>query len=552
MNATRLLSTVSITSVTRNIHIILSRQEQKIFHMLELPLQHSLFGYHCKSASVPEILFSTYSNIIESMVNPMTHQEFKKNIMEPLLETCYTANSNSATCDIPYNISNTKVVSHRGTDTMANEMAINSCMEHTSLQQRTIIDKQNYNTIRKWKRLGKGKLQIDGDDAFVFRILSFNILAQNLLEAHPYLYMQHDREALSWDIRKPLLLQEILEAQADVICLQEMQEKYLNEFLKPFKELGYKYLYKKRTNDKEDGLLLLYHSDQFNLIDYMKVEFYQPGIELLNRDNVGIVAKLSFRDSPNTQIVVATTHLLFNPRRNDIRLAQTQLLLTEIEKIAFIENTALGPKYLPIIFSGDFNLKPYTGVYKFITEGSFEYYGKGKNLEPTEFRALSYLLIPPLLHITDNCQYFHLLIKRLKENITGDAEKKDTKYADKQDTSYGVAVFKQTEFDTKKIEPQLIEITQNNYVKFSSGRLTHPFNLHSVYKHTNKHGKKEVTTNQGEWITVDYIFYSDLEPIDIYTLPTVEKCKDLPTIPNFAVGSDHLCLGASFKILKKK
>ncbi|XP_035723210.1 protein angel-like isoform X3 [Vespa mandarinia] len=524
----------------------------EIFHMLELPLQHSLFGYHCKSASVPEILFSTYSNIIESMVNPMTHQEFKKNIMEPLLETCYTANSNSATCDIPYNISNTKVVSHRGTDTMANEMAINSCMEHTSLQQRTIIDKQNYNTIRKWKRLGKGKLQIDGDDAFVFRILSFNILAQNLLEAHPYLYMQHDREALSWDIRKPLLLQEILEAQADVICLQEMQEKYLNEFLKPFKELGYKYLYKKRTNDKEDGLLLLYHSDQFNLVDYMKVEFYQPGIELLNRDNVGIVAKLSFRDSPNTQIVVATTHLLFNPRRNDIRLAQTQLLLTEIEKIAFIENTALGPKYLPIIFSGDFNLKPYTGVYKFITEGSFEYYGKGKNLEPTEFRALSYLLIPPLLHITDNCQYFHLLIKRLKENITGDAEKKDTKYADKQDTSYGVAVFKQTEFDTKKIEPQLIEITQNNYVKFSSGRLTHPFNLHSVYKHTNKHGKKEVTTNQGEWITVDYIFYSDLEPIDIYTLPTVEKCKDLPTIPNFAVGSDHLCLGASFKILKKK
>lgn len=61
-----------------------------------------------------------------------------------------------------------------------------------------------------------GKLQTDGDDAFVFRILSFNILAQNLLEAHPYLYMQHNREALSWDIRKPLLLQEILQAQADV------------------------------------------------------------------------------------------------------------------------------------------------------------------------------------------------------------------------------------------------------------------------------------------------------------------------------------------------
>lgn len=87
----------------------------------------------------------------------MTHQEFKKNIMEPLLDTCYDTNTNSTTCDIPYNISNTNVVSHTGTDTMANEMAVNSCMEHRTLQQRTIIDKQNYNAIRKWKRLGKGK-----------------------------------------------------------------------------------------------------------------------------------------------------------------------------------------------------------------------------------------------------------------------------------------------------------------------------------------------------------------------------------------------------------
>ncbi|XP_014606794.1 PREDICTED: protein angel [Polistes canadensis] len=542
MNATRLLTTTSITNFSRNIHIALLRQEQKILHMLEFPLQqHKLFGYHWKSASFPETLFSTYSNIIESMVNPMAYQELNKNIIEPFLDTSFVTNSNLMTCDIPYNISNSY------TDSMANNLDICS-----SIEQSSITDQQNYNALRKWARLGKGKVQVDGDDAFVFRLLSFNILAQNLLEDNMYLYKQHNREALSWEVRKPLLLQEILGAHADIICLQEMQEDHLNEFLKPFKELGYKYLYKKRTNDKRDGLLLLYHSDQFNLIDYVKVEYYQPGIELLNRDNVGIVAKLSLRNSPNTQIVIATTHLLFNPRRNDIRLAQTQLLFTEIERIAFVENTPSGPKYLPIIFSGDFNLKPYTGVYKFITEGSFKYYGKGQNLEPTDFRALSYILIPPRLRITDNCQYFHLLIKRLRENITEDTKTKDTKYDDKQDASYGIAVFNQTEFDTRKNEPQIIEITQNNCIKFSSGKLTHPFNLRSVYKHADAHGNQEVTTNQGKWITVDYIFYSDLEPVDIYTLPTIEKCTNLPTIPNFAVGSDHLCLGATFKILKKE
>ncbi|XP_015180128.1 PREDICTED: protein angel isoform X2 [Polistes dominula] len=511
--------------------------------MLELPLQqHSLFGYHCKSASLPETLFSTYSNIIESMVNPMAHQELNKNIIEPFLDTSYVTNSNLMTCNISYNISNSY------TDSMENNMAICS-----SIEERSIIDEQNYNALRNWERSEKGKVQqVDGDGAFVFRLLSFNILAQNLLEENYYLYKRHDRDALSWEVRKPLLLKEILGAHADIICLQEMQEDHLNEFVKPFKELGYKYLYKKRTNDKRDGLLLLYHSDQFNLIDYVKVEYYQPGIELLNRDNVGIVAKLSFRDSPNTQIVIATTHLLFNPRRNDIRLAQTQLLFTEIERIAFIENTESGPKYLPIIFSGDFNLRPYTGVYKFITEGSFEYYGKGQNLEPTNFRPLSYILIPPRLRITDNCQYFHLVIKRLRENINDNKKTKDSKCDDKQDEMYGIAVFNQTGFDAKKNEPQTIEITKDDCIKFSSGKLTHPFNLRSVYKHADAHGNEEVTTNQGRWITVDYIFYSDLEPVNIYTLPTLEKCTILPTIPNFAVGSDHLCLGATFKILKKE
>lgn len=118
-----------------------------------------------------------------------------------------------------------------------------------------------------------------------------------------------------------------------------MQEEHLQEFLVPFIEVGYNYLYKKRTNDKRDGLLFLYRSDQFILKEYVKVELYQSGIELLSRDNVGIIAKLAIKDSPQIELVIATTHLLYNPKRNDVRLGQTQLLLAEIERIAFLENT---------------------------------------------------------------------------------------------------------------------------------------------------------------------------------------------------------------------
>ena len=118
-----------------------------------------------------------------------------------------------------------------------------------------------------------------------------------------------------------------------------MQVDHLEEFVDVFKAAGYEYLYKKRTNDKLDGLLILYRADQLKLVDHAKVELYQPGVDILNRDNVALVAKFSLVECPGTHVVISTTHLLYNPNRDDVRLAQTQILLTEIERLAFIEIT---------------------------------------------------------------------------------------------------------------------------------------------------------------------------------------------------------------------
>lgn len=99
---------------------------------------------------------------------------------------------------------------------------------------------------------------------------------------------------------------------------------------------------------------------------------------------------------------------------------------------------------------------------------------------------------------------------------------------------------------------QIIEIVQGHSVKFSSGVLTHPFDMHSVYTHIGVKGDMEATTHQDEWITVDYIFYSNIRPIEKYVLPTVTQCTMLPTIPNTIVGSDHLSIGATFQLPRKK
>lgn len=500
----------------------------------------------------PEALVSDYLDYLAiSMDNPASHQKCTKAKMESYLGTCYAQNNITTMCDIPFHTAPSNLlycqsggfadVTHSAADT-----------KHGSY-----IDKERYKTLRKWIRVGKDRLTSNIDDSFILRLLSFNILAQNLLEDHSYLYQHHNKKALNWKTRKPLVIQEIREADANIICLQEVQEDHMLDFVAPFKQLGYEYLYKKRTNDKQDGLLLLYRSSQFVLLDYAKVELYQSGIELLNRDNVGIIAKLSLRDSPETQVVIATTHLLYNPRRNDVRLAQTQLLLAEIERIAFIENTITGPKYLPIIFTGDFNLEPFTGVYKFLTEGSFEYYGKGRNLEPSQYNSLSNSLIPSRLCITDNCQHFNILTHRLRREGTGkvmleNSESSVQRQDENTPTPCNVNVLQQSNVNLNTGRAQIIEIAQGCSVRFSSGTLTHPFNMRSVYRHTSTHGEKEATTHQNEWITVDYIFYSNIQPIEKYALPTVSQCAALPNIPNFVVGSDHLCIGATFQLPRKK
>ena len=122
---------------------------------------------------------------------------------------------------------------------------------------------------------------------------------------------------------------------------------------------------------KCDGCAIFYKKDLFQLIEEHNVEFNQPGIELLNRENVAIIAKLCLKSDPSIQFLVATTHLLYNPRREDIRLAQIQILLAELDRHAQIIDSNGQKTYMPVILTGDFNLKPYSAPYTFLTNGKY-------------------------------------------------------------------------------------------------------------------------------------------------------------------------------------
>lgn len=99
--------------------------------------------------------------------------------------------------------------------------------------------------------------------------------------------------------------------------------------------LGYNGVFKKRTNHHGDGCAIYYKNNKFTLKEKVTVEYNQPGVNLLDRDNVGIVLRLSPRENEQENLIISTTHILYNKKRHDIKLAQVHLLLAEIERVSY-------------------------------------------------------------------------------------------------------------------------------------------------------------------------------------------------------------------------
>eukprot|EP00064_Thunnus_orientalis_P023473 superscaffoldBa00008903_g23717 len=189
--------------------------------------------------------------------------------------------------------------------------------------------------------------------AFDFSVLSYNILSQELLRDNIYLYQHCHPGVLPWEYRLPNLLNEIRQYDADILC--------------------YQCEYKKRTGKKPDGCAVIFKTSRLSLLSSNPVEFFRPGDALLDRDNVGLVVLLrpnaaAARSDPSAFICVANTHLLYNPRRGDIKLAQLAILLAEIKRLSRLPDGSSNP----VVLCGDFNSTPLSPLYSFLTTGSLE------------------------------------------------------------------------------------------------------------------------------------------------------------------------------------
>jgi CCR4-NOT transcription complex subunit 6 len=99
--------------------------------------------------------------------------------------------------------------------------------------------------------------------------------------------------ALSWRYRRVQILRELEQYDADILCLQEVQQDHYQQFLLPALErLGYDGLYKCKTREalgpggKVDGCAILYRRDKFSICgapshpQYYEIEFNKAAYQM--------------------------------------------------------------------------------------------------------------------------------------------------------------------------------------------------------------------------------------------------------------------------------
>lgn len=238
--------------------------------------------------------------------------------------------------------------------------------------------------LADYRRRWRFAQQLPPHQAERFKILSYNILADYLAKEHRFLYDGIPSFILDWNWRKNKLLFEFGLWKPDILCLQEVDK--FTDLEQEMASQGYSGIWKMRTGNAADGCAIFWRTTRFQLRHEEEIEFNKLGL----RDNVAQLCVLESAvprnvqtDSTNLstsdpqqakQVVVCNIHVLYNPKRGDIKLGQVRTLLDRAYTLSKMWNNA------PVILCGDFNSTPKSPLYNFVLEQKLNLSGLAKNI----------------------------------------------------------------------------------------------------------------------------------------------------------------------------
>jgi mRNA deadenylase 3'-5' endonuclease subunit Ccr4 len=214
------------------------------------------------------------------------------------------------------------------------------------------------------------------------RVASFNGLAD--CYTHPQSFPKVALDHLRWQHRCPLLvsiLESFATSDCDFISLQEVDAEHLDSVWKAnLTRLGYDFVYHQKPDRRQDGCLLAWQSNRWQLLKYENLSFDDavPTASLaaqFNQKNVAVIAALQERTAATAgtaprQLVIANAHLFWNPARPDIKLLQATVLCQAVERFRAALVQQQQQQQPAVIICGDMNSLPGSAVYRLFTEGA--------------------------------------------------------------------------------------------------------------------------------------------------------------------------------------
>lgn len=220
------------------------------------------------------------------------------------------------------------------------------------------------------------------------RVVSYNILADVYAQtdlSKTVLYPYCAPYALQLDYRQSLVRKELLGYHGDIICLQEVDTGVFVDSLVPALDaFGLDGVFRIKEKQHE-GLATFYRRSRFRLLSRHDITLSEAltsdpaHSELLQRVSVSSVLKdkvlqrstslqvsvLEELSPTGRKLCVANTHLYWHPKGGNIRLIQMGVALQHLSHV--ISEVAPGA---PLIFCGDFNSTPDSGVFQLLNEGA--------------------------------------------------------------------------------------------------------------------------------------------------------------------------------------
>lgn len=192
--------------------------------------------------------------------------------------------------------------------------------------------------------LGREFVKVSKSEPFL-TVLHWNILSDQLSGFFPSV---EDRY-VEWDYRKKLIASEIINTEADIMCLSEVD--HYDDFIQPLlHSRGYGSIFKKKKSWHRDGLCIAFKLDKFSLAKQMFIYFPQS-------NQFALIAQLILG---SIEITVVSTHLKSGKNYEKYRIAQASHLMKFLEKT----------KSNAIILCGDFNCSPNSPSYNKIVNSS--------------------------------------------------------------------------------------------------------------------------------------------------------------------------------------